>query len=125
MLNLKEKLNPQLKASWVDALTNGTYVQAKDVMYKTTVNDVHEMCCLGVLEHICGSTIDELRIAEDNMPEGMLDRKSPESVLSQKVELTRINNLSIYRGSLEGYLAHMNDGGKSFEEIANFIKENL
>lgn len=118
------KMEITLKSKWIEALTNGEYIQTKGLLFDGYLEDGKpKMCCLGVLESICGTNNDIiLGLA---MPYDIKDekynviRKSPEEILGQTICLEGVST------TIETNLASMNDEGKTFEEIAEYIKENL
>jgi hypothetical protein len=132
------KMDPELKFNWTTALRGGNYLQAEGVLYDGKSYDDKpdegkpRMCCLGVLEHVCGNEIDVFR-GEDavteiqHMPDDLKDvRKSPVDVLKQPWSDKRWDgDEGMFTANLEGYLAHMNDYGKSFEEIADYIEKHI
>lgn len=106
----KEKLDPELKAKWIAALRSGEYKQAKGVLWDRT-NDSY--CCHGVLCRVLGKD-DEYILA--NL--GMIPN------FDGYPEILRpINGLD--EGDIGRHLAALNDTGISFNEIANWIEENL
>jgi hypothetical protein len=120
------KLPPEFKTHWVAALRSGKYKQATDVLKSTSGG----FCCLGVACDINGVEwetdynphIDYPRIQtvnggvympyEEDLPEDVY------SVLFQEL----IPRQDVY---VAVYLSVMNDGGRSFSEIADWIEENL
>jgi hypothetical protein len=126
-----KKMNPELRDKWTDALRSGRYVQATEVMYDKLNSEQTGklyMCCLGVLEHVCGTSTDAMaELAEDcQMPCYLPERKSPEWVMRQKhVDKHLINPEDLYRADFEEYLAHMNDSGKTFDQIADYIEKHI
>lgn len=105
------KMDPEIKAKWVEALRSGKYKQGQ----KRLRVDVNIWCCLGVLADING--------------------EEWESYLNEHyIEYWRtVNGADIFytgNGSLllhpqADILAQMNDRGASFDEIADYIEENL
>jgi hypothetical protein len=136
MLTLK--MEPELKAKWLDALRSSEkYVQAQQKMYDGEDEQGRmRMCCLGVLEHLCGTSMkDFITMKEDydsdtcrfvqlpyDIPSG---RKSPEKLLQQSGMFPLIKTGVTRACDLEHHLASMNDNGESFEEIAQFIDETI
>jgi hypothetical protein len=132
------KMDKELKDKWLHALRTGEqYVQAKEKMYDGEDEQGRlKMCCLGVLEHLCGAPMDDFyRMEADygkessefvqlpyDLPSG---RKSPESILCQYGLFPKIEGVHSTGHDFEHHLAIMNDNGKSFEEIAQFIEENI
>lgn len=134
----KLKMEPELKSRWIDALRGGHYVQAEGVLFDgMDPEEKPKMCCLGVLEHLCGNEFHIFTGTENNledgqdlqhMPDDLRDaRKSPQDILKQEWKDKRWDGSAEpdFEGHLEAYLAHMNDYGKNFEEIADYIEENL
>lgn len=114
------KMNPEIKAKWLEALRSGEYAQTK---YR--LQDEVGYCCLGVLCDI----VD---------PEGWGDAQSPEIGLGafcqtaykhRGKEEVPGNEIAGWAGlghSDVDVLAEMNDaGGKTFVEIAKYVEEAL
>jgi len=112
------KLNPKFKKTWTSALRSGDYVQGQDTLINHTVDHVvdpktgYEVatvplalhCCLGVMQHcLTGRQPNE----GQNMP--------------SKKMLKRVNMTH----ETANKLSEMNDSGKSFTVIANWIDKNL
>jgi hypothetical protein len=118
MANL-EKMDPALKQRWLDALKQGPYIQTQGKLYENTDSDGrHHMCCLGVLEHVCGTGLDILsNLWEDaQMPCDLQEeRRSPSKTLGQQVDGVTLENL----------LAEINDRSDSYNEVVSYIEENL
>lgn len=126
---MNEKMNPEVKTKWLEALRGGEYKQARGVL--RTAEDGY--CCLGVLSQIAsdegvmpqpeksqygesyawvnkdGMTTNNMYLPKDVMAWSGLDSSSGE-----------INN-----GNCNCNLAKMNDKGHTFDEIADIIEENL
>ena len=124
-MKITQKLEPKFKEQWLAALRSGRYVQATGVLCTLDrQDDKHHMCCLGVAEHICGTSPEEMGSSLDiTMPYDLANPKSPRFLFSPGDD---------GEGSLGDYLASMNDGSvgrnierHSFEEIADWIEENL
>lgn len=115
-------LNKEVKTKWLEALRGDQYTQANGVMYKETIDGKHSMCCLGVLEHICGTPLETFLVGDNGFPDDLgRYRKSPREGLREPISNIGIDSVN----SIEAYLAEMNDEGKSFEEIALFIEKYL
>jgi hypothetical protein len=126
------KMNPELRQKWTSALRSGNYLQATGLLvdsHRTKETGKLTMCCLGVLEHVCGTPVEEMeKLSEDmHMPCYLAERKSPADVMRQKHSDLNLHtsNGEIYRAEFEEYLAHMNDNGKTFEEIADYIEKHI
>lgn len=99
-------MKQEWKQPWVDALRSGQYKQGRLELHNTR-DDTY--CCLGVLQDVCakgGLVIDE---AADSF---YLHR----SQADEQLELSK---------ETQSELAKMNDGGKSFAQIADFIEQTL
>jgi hypothetical protein len=100
-----------LKAKWMRNLLSGEYKQATGNLKKG-----NKHCCLGVLadiqgakwEHSVGFSTKCILKGRDVARSGVLTRGA--SGLSEATQQT---------------LAHMNDSGYTFKQIANWIKKNV
>lgn len=104
-----EKLEPEFKAKWIAALRSGDYKQGHQVLYRGGEHDTY--CCLGVACVVAG-------VAASQISGCSFINTDTDAVPSQLKGLTRTN-------TLPGVLSEMNDDGKPFREIANWIEENL
>lgn len=104
MSNFKRNLPPDLKARWVAALRSGEFPQGHGYL----LND-GRYCCLGVLASVYGEP--ENRI-------GGYHSISSFSPLDQILD-------PAYTRALQSHLERMNDSGCSFEEIADWIEQNV
>lgn len=106
---MTSKMNPELKAKWVEALRSGKYKQAQGKL-RTHEGDAH--CCLGVLCEVMG-----------------LEPRGPGYFMPDKALRTVGLNKSVpglgSRGVTQAYLITMNDSGAPFSEIADWIEANL
>lgn len=103
-----DEMNAELKAKWIEALRSGEYAQGKGAL----LNYDGELCCIGVFGRICGIRDALLlnhaeSIADDEIPE--LDAIEPPDA----------------KYPIRNLLVAMNDDGKSFPEIADWIEKNL
>jgi hypothetical protein len=128
------KMNPELKSIWIAALRDGSHIQAEGVLFEGLTEDGRpKMCCLGVLEHVCGNEIEMFNTIDESdreilhMPDDLRDaRKSPKDVLNQSWEDKSWNgDMPPYKATLGGYLAHMNDYGATFNQIADYIEKHI
>jgi len=112
-------MNKKLKTKWLRALRGGSYRQAQN----TLVNDQGtRFCCLGVLADIQGC---EWLPDTDNggmIPISANGRKSWVCESNDFLPSTRAGGLS---SEAQEELATMNDDGKSFKDIADFIETHL
>ena len=104
----------QLKAAWIAALRSGKYEQGKG---RLRTNE-DKFCCLGVLCDIVdntkwkwGGVCNRSHLYENDIA---LLPSSLNKILFTDIELIRQQTLT-----------SMNDSGKSFKEIADYIEANL
>lgn len=95
-------MDAELKSKWIAALRGGGYKQAQ---FKLR-NNHGAYCCLGVLCVVAG-----LPISNDG---GGVDPDNDYIPIETIISTER-----------KAELAHMNDSGKSFLEIADYIEANL
>lgn len=95
-------MDAQLKEKWVEALRSGKYSQTM-----RQLKDDTGFCCLGVLCDIQGADFDAIREEYGTLSLSVNPAKY----------LKDINNVS--------FLSLMNDDGKSFSEIADYIEKTL
>lgn len=103
---------------WLDALRSGEYKQSKRSLRDSELGCAY--CCLGVLCEVDRCDWDE--VYEENEGDEIL----PES-LRDKYKFNSCVGLIEKEDNSYKYpdLASMNDSGKSFMEIADFIENNL
>lgn len=117
------KMNPEVKKLWLAELRSGKYLQANgqllvDTEWDDDQGDINlpqpKYCCLGVLCLINGS------------PEVPSDAEMPEQKTIKWAGLTynKLDKEWEYEGTAK-ILADMNDNGKTFAEIADWIEEKL
>lgn len=112
------KMNPKVKAKWLEALRRGEYTQGEGTLRQGT-SRVVKFCCLGVLCDLYDST----QWSESSYWDGEMD----ETLLPPTVrEWSGILNAGkgAYRDENTGRLAEMNDSGVPFAQIADYIEEN-
>ena len=102
-------MNPKIKQLWVKALRSGKYKQCDGQLRHKSEEGVR-YCCLGVLNEVCG-----LRSRWEG---SFLGR-----VAAAKVGLPYEPPTGELKA--QGKLAAMNDNGKSFKRIANWIENHL
>lgn len=141
---MSDKMNPEIKAKWVAALRSGDYKQGTGVLR----SEWDEYCCLGVLCDIAEKEGVPMIVvepaADGDVSDGIVgayyyfdgDRDTgdyeitPSFVagwaglpsVNPSVELTDPYDEDAV--VLES-LADLNDGGKSFDEMADIIEEHL
>jgi hypothetical protein len=115
------KLPPDFKAKWLEALRSGNYTQTTGMLRRRD-----GFCCLGVACDV--NDPSGWGVSHGSMYYRM---KSPSSgfIVSNDVPLEVWAALSQLNDSVsdsvQAVLAHMNDNGKTFTEIADWIEENL
>lgn len=117
------KLDPEFKKKWVEALRSGKYRQATGQLYDHHGGDIPAMCCLGVAEHILGTSLEDMD-SEMYFPKDLANPLSPEILWG--------TNDTKDGTDVACTLAYMNDGNTAkkikkhtFEEIADWIEQNL
>jgi hypothetical protein len=141
-----EKMNPEAKKLWIEALRSGEYQQTRSVLH-----DDNGFCCLGVLCDVAMKNWDimsewresteEERDAQDVLCDGpayaFLGQVNvlPEQVM-EWAGLEK-NNPDVHGqcddedcacdegGEWTVTLAELNDDGRSFSEIADMIEDSL
>jgi hypothetical protein len=108
-------VDQELKRKWVEALRSGKYQQTQGLLNRTIPSEGKPagMCCLGVL---CDVIDPEGWVVVDSMTKGFRNSDTtgylPED-LSEDLDGRDI------------LLAHRNDAGATFEELADYIEANL
>lgn len=123
-------MNPEIKSKWVAALRSGEYKQGKGVL-----SDGKEFCCLGVL---CDLAVKEGGVLTIGVDTSMPDELDETSVIYDGYQFDLppsvmgwagldASNPKIQAPGDEGkaYISDVNDGGTSFEEIADLIEKEL
>jgi hypothetical protein len=115
-------LNKRFKKRWLKALRSGDYKQARNSLH----NEVG-FCCLGVATDICDPGCWSKRPVQSASSVGPKEFLYREHRVMLIPTLLREQGLNLTEAK---YLAKMNDGtaglkAHSFEEIADYIEENL
>lgn len=105
------KLPKEFKVKWLKALRSGKYQQTKH-----TLHDGNGYCCLGVACNIAHPRL-ELGLNQ------VIDTENFKVSQIKNVPDILIGNAE--KNKLVGKLAGMNDGGKNFATIANWIERYL
>jgi hypothetical protein len=107
-------MDTKIKKQWVKALRSGEYNQTSMALARTEDGEtITGFCCLGVLAHEC--------VPE---PWERTDHPWYPEELTLPRELKTFEELGLDRRT-HGILTTMNDEGKTFDEIADWIEENL
>lgn len=96
-------MNQQQKEVWIAALRSGQYQQGKGVLKSFD----GRYCCLGVAAEVCG--------IESTSP-GYIKQAAPELPFTDFAFLPH---------EIQAHLADMNDTGKPFAEIADYIEQHV
>lgn len=114
-------MHKELKKLWTEALRSGRYNQATSVLFQQ--NDKSH-CCLGVLADV---HLRELGHTVDSMTDGeymdlMLKQSYGELGFVLSEDFRYFTGITLHE---QVELTDMNDEGKSFAEIADYIEEKL
>lgn len=130
------KLDPAIKARWLEALRSGRYRQGSRGLNW----DDREFCCLGVLcETEIGRHENFKKEEKSERPDyvswsSLVDGSITSEAYKLPAFLTRLTGLSPlgelnepvkFKGETHMYLAKLNDKGASFEFIAEVIEEQF
>lgn len=117
-------IKKRLKDKWIKALRSGKYEQAQGYL-RVEEDGVEKFCCLGVF---CDIIASEKWICEDLL----YSKKYSYEGKSAFPDLTFINFVKLKKVDeyeVEQQFAHlaenMNDKGKTFKQIANYIEKYL
>jgi len=117
-----KKLPKRFKANWIKALLSGEFIQYTGGLYRY-YKDQKQACCLGVAGFVAGHTENQIRgSCENSFPNDL--KKVPKILYSPDYPTYACDN-SFKPRSVGEKLALMNDKGKSFKEIADYIKRYL
>lgn len=105
-------MNQEIKKKWVEALRGEKYQQTKK-----RLRDESGYCCLGVLCEVLQGKIEGFQWQEGQASyKGESNKLDLPSTLNEEIGLP---------GMYEDALVSMNDSGKTFNKIADWIEENL
>jgi hypothetical protein len=119
------KLPPETKARWLHALRHDDYRQAREMLRAYGEDGRPSYCCLGVLVE----TLEPGRL-NNEYDKDFLDeciRGNEEFIVDHGLQALGTSR-ALPDGVLtdvESILVKMNDSGASFDEIADYIEENL
>lgn len=120
------KLIPEAKTAWLTALRDGSHAQAQ-----RQLRTLDGFCCLGVVCDILplGEWMGHAYFANDELGDGSSASAYtiPIALRSKVFELDAPANIdqSNELNKILNRLITMNDNGRSFSEIADWIEENL
>lgn len=113
--------DPELKSRWIAALRSGDYEQGQGAL-KTNDGADSQHCCLGVLcELVAPEGFQEMSEYSSTMVHQFPDTRSKQECYPNK---TKMRELGLTVGRMK-VLTKMNDDGRSFHRIADYIEENL
>lgn len=111
-------MKPEIKERWIAALRSGEYEQGRGTLYEGG----NKYCCMGVLFKVCefGEFVEQTDSPGDTYYTCTNNGTGIHAIIHS-------GNLSKIDMTLDDQrpLTRMNDGGKTFEEIANYIEVNL
>lgn len=103
---------------WALALESGEYDQGIQLL-KKKVNDHYAYCCLGVLCQLAGVMPDRT-VSEATMPYNLRQEgQEPEDLKNIFYEMSEHDYFDVHFSTL---LAHLNDSGIDFKQIAELIR---
>ena len=124
------KIDPKLKTKWLKALRSGKFVQGQGALRNSNGH-----CCLGVLCELQGrlakvdddgEVISKAKVATIDYDITNSDVKAPKLRGGQLIHPESCWVLPTWVDrKAQSRLAEMNDAGRSFDNIADWIKENL
>lgn len=120
-----KKLPQEFKVKLIAALRSGEYKQGNRVMYNPASDT---LCCLAVAGVICGLQKESMSNVDILVIDKWWDSTLNPTKVSASKEAKDLGYPIMLMGGGSDYaqkLAEMNDGGKSFSEIADYIEANL
>jgi|SRR5882724_1656686 len=111
-------MDTKLKLKWIRALRSGQYQRGKEALADC---DGNKFCCLGVLADIQGCTWKEDRYGLGLVP----ITQSGRAIVSTTNKMLPPKHAGGLGTDFQKKLAEMNDEGKSFRWIADYIEKNL
>lgn len=116
-------MDPKIKQKWVEALRSGKHTQGKQALRPSA----NQYCCLGVLCDVLG--LEWEYKSTGSYPMGFyiidVDPVKGRQVSNGCLPDYTATRVGITRKVSEQILVEMNDGDKTFTEIADYIEANL
>lgn len=109
-----EKLPKAFKTKWLKALRSGTFIQGVHAL--ETLEG--KFCCLGVA---CRIQHPRIKLKD----KGLLTESSRNFKRLRDINVPNLLKGNTDDNPIVAKLTRMNDGGKSFKVIANWIEKNL
>lgn len=118
-------MKPDIKDKWVTALRSDKYKQGDGHLRFTAINGVTTFCCLGVLCDVMGA---EWIKGKPVLPDGTIlkrvDRRGDYDTWDEFLSHETLEMIDLNAHD-QIVLGRMNDDGKSFEIIADYIETEL
>lgn len=129
-------MNPEIKKEWLEALRSGEYKQGNRCLFLESKDGDKSFCCLGVLMDLMTkkhpdsfSWADRFKLSDSNdLFQGLLEHinkdndRTSSSLCYIPLTASSITEITFLE---QTKLAKMNDAGKSFEDISDWIEKNL
>lgn len=132
------KMNPEIKAEWLERLRSGKYEQGKG-----NLNNNGQMCCLGVLSDMAADEgVCSRRMSDDPADRGIVhygnevfylpvevqewagfDKHNPSFPVDDAEKVEYADYIGFDEDKV--YLAMLNDGGQTFAQIADEIEKRF
>jgi hypothetical protein len=112
-------MKAEIKQKWLEALRSGNYKQGTGELCISYTSGRFEHCCLGVLAEVCG--IDRSKLFNSDHLERI---GHPEILGAWGLGHYNSGDPDTHTNE-QRKLAAMNDTGKSFAEIADWIEANI
>lgn len=111
-------MDKRLVKAWIKALRSGKYLQGQGELYNSEANTY---CCLGVACHIVAKKQKKsvFAVARNHKTDHICNDS-----VARKFGLNALAHKDDGDGT-QADLAIMNDGGSSFNEIADWIERNI
>lgn len=112
-------MNKQLRRKWLRALRSGSYRRGEGSLVS---EDGRKFCCLGVLADIQGCVWQE-SIRDSSLVPIMPHGRKP--LANDGTDFLPVRRTGGLTEDQQSTLAEMNDDGKSFKQIADFIESHF
>lgn len=104
-------MHKELKTKWLNALRSGNYKQTTGVL----IRDGISFCCIGVLCDV----VEHVEVFDDYVFSGITNTE-----LEIDLDRGTLFAIGLTREEAERLMC-MNDEGSSFQDIADYIEENI
>ena len=113
-------MNQIIKQKWLDALRSGQYEQTR-----ANLRNKHGFCCLGVLCDLYVKEYTDVNWVYQDSRYQLINNKATLPYEVREWAKLKESNPLVKSGDGLTSLAELNDGGKTFNEIAQVIEEQL